>query len=96
MVTSPRNAAGLSHSPHQSRPCLREGHAVDGGQELDGRVDRVGTIADDAQDTYVMTNNHNLGKAVVNAFQLKALLTGQSVSPPQELVETYPELRDLK
>jgi len=63
---------------------------------LEPWVDRVKTIADNAQDTYVMTNNHNLGKAVVNAFQLKALLTGQPVSAPQELVETYPELRDLK
>jgi len=65
-------------------------------RELEPWVDRVRTIADDAQDTYVMTNNHNLGKAVVNAFQLTALLTGQPVSPPLELVETYPELRDLK
>lgn len=64
--------------------------------ELEPWVDRVKTIADDAQDTYVMTNNHNLGKSVVNAFQLKALLTDPLVSPPQELVEAYPELRDLK
>jgi uncharacterized protein YecE (DUF72 family) len=58
-------------------------------------VDRVRAIADDAQGVYVITNNHNLGKAVVNAFELKALLTDQPINPPRELVERYPELRDI-
>jgi uncharacterized protein YecE (DUF72 family) len=53
-------------------------------------------IAEDAQDTYVVTNNHNLGKAVVNAFELKAFLTpAQPLEPPRELVERYPELRSF-
>jgi uncharacterized protein YecE (DUF72 family) len=45
-------------------------------QELEPWVDRIRTVADDAEDTYVVTNNHNLGKAVENAFELKAFLTG--------------------
>jgi uncharacterized protein YecE (DUF72 family) len=63
--------------------------------ELEPWVDRVRAIADDSQGMYVITNNHNLGKAVVNAFELKALLTDQPVHPPRELVERYPELRDI-
>jgi len=55
-------------------------------------VDRIRTVAEDAQDTYVVTNNHNLGKAVVNAFQLKAFLTGQPIDPLRELLERYPDL----
>jgi uncharacterized protein YecE (DUF72 family) len=62
--------------------------------ELDPWVDRIKTVAEDAEDTYVVTNNHNLGKSAVNAFELKALL-GEHVSPPQQLVEKYPELRDI-
>lgn len=48
-----------------------------------------------AQETYAVTNNHNLGKAVLNAVDLKALLFGGSVSAPPQLVDTYPELKDL-
>ena len=55
-------------------------------------MDRIRAVADDAEDTYVVTNNHNLGKAVVNAFELKAFLTGQPIDPPRELVERYPDL----
>jgi uncharacterized protein YecE (DUF72 family) len=63
--------------------------------ELEPWVDRVRIIADDAEDTYVVTNNHNLGKAVVNAFELEAFLTDQPIDPPRQLLERYPELRDL-
>jgi uncharacterized protein YecE (DUF72 family) len=64
-------------------------------QELEPWVDRIRTVAEDAQDTYVITNNHNPGKAVVNAFELKALLTGQPIDPPRELVERYPDLASV-
>jgi uncharacterized protein YecE (DUF72 family) len=63
--------------------------------ELEPWVDRVKTLADDAQEVYVVTNNHNLGKAVVNAFELKAFLTDQPIHPPKELLEAYPELRQI-
>lgn len=63
--------------------------------ELEPWVERVKAIADDAEDTYVITNNHNLGKAVVNAFELKAFLTGQPIDPPRELLEKYPDLRQI-
>jgi hypothetical protein len=40
-------------------------------------------------------HQRNSGKAVLNAVELKALLFGGSVSAPPQLVETYPELKDL-
>jgi uncharacterized protein YecE (DUF72 family) len=64
-------------------------------RELEPWVERVRTIAEDAQDTYVVTNNHNLGKAVVNAFELKAFLTDEPIMPPPQLVEKYPELHEI-
>lgn len=48
-----------------------------------------------AEDTYVTTNNHNLGKAVVNAFELTAFLSGQPVRAPEHLASRYPVLKQL-
>ena len=70
----------------------REAHYDYSAQELEPWVDRIRTVAEDAHDTYVVTNNHNLGKAVVNAFALKAFLTCKPIDPPRELVDRYPKL----
>jgi uncharacterized protein YecE (DUF72 family) len=64
-------------------------------RELEPWVDRIKTIAEDAQDTYVVTNNHNLGKAVANAFELRAFLSEEPIRPPEQLIERYPELRPI-
>lgn len=53
--------------------------------ELEPWIGRVKSIAEDAQDTYVVTNNHNLGKSTVNALQLKAFLSGRPVEAPPTL-----------
>jgi hypothetical protein len=43
--------------------------------ELEPWVARVKSIAQDAEETYVVTNNHNFGKSTVNALQLQAFLS---------------------
>lgn len=63
--------------------------------ELEPWVNRIKTVTKDATDTYVVTNNHNLGKAVVNALQLQAFLSGCKVRAPRRLLENYPELRHV-
>jgi uncharacterized protein YecE (DUF72 family) len=60
--------------------------------ELEPWVERTKVIAKRAEDTYVVTNNHFLGKAIVNAFELVSLLFGQPVEPPKELRQHYPVL----
>lgn len=62
--------------------------------ELEPWADRVKAVAEDAEETYVVMNNHNLGKAVVNAFELAALLD-RLIDPPPQLIAAYPELRNL-
>jgi uncharacterized protein YecE (DUF72 family) len=62
--------------------------------ELERWADRTRVVAEDSEETYVVTNNHNLGKAAVNAFELCALL-GRPVEPPPQLVAAYPELQEL-
>ena len=64
-------------------------------EQLEPWVDRIKTVAGDTEDTYVVTNNHNLGKAVVNAFELEAFLSGRPVDPPEQLVQRYPVLKQF-
>ncbi len=64
-------------------------------EELDPWVARAKQIAQDAQDTYVVTNNHNLGKATANALEISSILKGKPVAVPPTLLDTYPELRDF-
>jgi uncharacterized protein YecE (DUF72 family) len=58
-------------------------------QELEPWVDRIEHMAKN-KDTYVITNNHFRGQAILNAGDLKASL-GQDGTVPPQLKETYPE-----
>lgn len=61
--------------------------------ELQSWKERIENVAERAQTTYVITNNHFESKSGVNALELKALLTGQRVPAPPTLIKKYPELR---
>jgi uncharacterized protein YecE (DUF72 family) len=62
-------------------------------KELEGWKERIESVADKAQTTYVITNNHFESKAGVNALELKAMVTGRRVPAPPTLIKKYPELR---
>jgi uncharacterized protein YecE (DUF72 family) len=64
-------------------------------RELSGWKDRILNIAEKAQATYVITNNHFESKAGVNALELKAMITGKRVFAPETLIQKYPELRSI-
>jgi uncharacterized protein YecE (DUF72 family) len=57
--------------------------------ELTPWVDRIHRMSD-AKETYVITNNHFRGQAIVNAVELEASLGMDAKMPPQ-LKGTYPE-----
>lgn len=57
--------------------------------ELEPWVERIDTMAK-SKDTYVVTNNHFRGQAVVNAGELQGAL-GQEVRVPPQLGEVYGE-----
>jgi uncharacterized protein YecE (DUF72 family) len=63
--------------------------------ELEGWKERIANVAERAQSTYVITNNHFESKAGVNALELKAMITGKRVLAPPTLIEKYPELRTI-
>jgi uncharacterized protein YecE (DUF72 family) len=62
-------------------------------KELEGWKERIKSVAEKAQTTYVITNNHFESKAGVNALELKVMLTGKRVAAPPTLIQKYPELR---
>ena len=62
-------------------------------RELEDWKERIKNVAEKAQTTYVIANNHFESKAGVNALELKAMVTGRRVAAPPTLVQTYPELR---
>jgi uncharacterized protein YecE (DUF72 family) len=64
--------------------------------ELESWVDRARQIASETTDTYVVGNNHNIGKAAVNAAEFRALLLGEPVKAPPSLIEAYPELKTIR
>lgn len=63
--------------------------------ELDPWIDRIKTVEHATRDTYVVTNNHYLGKAVVNALEISSILKAHPVPAPPALLERYPELRNF-
>jgi uncharacterized protein YecE (DUF72 family) len=61
-------------------------------EELAPWITRVRKVSEHARDTFVVTNNHFQGKAVVNALQLISILKGTKVKVPEPLRRHYPEL----
>jgi uncharacterized protein YecE (DUF72 family) len=64
-------------------------------KELSGWKERIQNVAERAQTTYVITNNHFESKAGVNALELKAMISGKRVLAPSTLIGKYPELRRI-
>jgi uncharacterized protein YecE (DUF72 family) len=61
-------------------------------EELDPWLDRIKAVDHAAKETYVVTNNHYLGKAVVNALEIASVLKGEPIPAPESLIDHYPDL----
>jgi uncharacterized protein YecE (DUF72 family) len=61
--------------------------------ELAGWKDKIERIAQKAEVTYVVTNNHFEARAGVNALQMKHMISGQRVHATEMLLKRYPELK---
>jgi uncharacterized protein YecE (DUF72 family) len=64
-------------------------------EELAPWVTRVRKVGEQARNTFVITNNHFQGKAVVNALQLISILKGSKVKVPEPLRQHYPQLEAI-
>jgi len=60
-------------------------------EELKPWVARAREIGKEAEETFVVTNNHYRAKALVNALMLESMLTRRKVPAPPELVAAYPD-----
>jgi uncharacterized protein YecE (DUF72 family) len=63
--------------------------------ELAPWVTRINKVSTQVRDTFVVTNNHFQGKAVVNALQLISILKGSKVKVPEPLRQHYPQLEAI-
>ena len=64
-------------------------------QELAPWADRIQSVAEKTRNVFVITNNHYLGKAVVNALELISMLKATKVTVPDPLRLRYPELESI-
>jgi uncharacterized protein YecE (DUF72 family) len=62
--------------------------------ELDPWLVRIKEVAKNTRETYVITNNHFRGQAIVNAVEIKAAVEERPVPAPEPLFEVYPRLAD--
>ena len=64
--------------------------------ELFELSERIRRIAEEAENTYVITNNHYRGKAVCNAIELKTKLGDSLPNIPPTLLTHYPQLQEIR
>jgi uncharacterized protein YecE (DUF72 family) len=64
-------------------------------EELQPWIARVRKVSEHTQRSFVITNNHFQGKAVVNALQLISILKRKKVKVPEPLRLHYPELNEI-
>lgn len=62
--------------------------------ELDPWIERIKQVATHTKETYVITNNHFRGKAVVNAIEIEAALKEDRVPAPKPLFSEYARLHE--
>lgn len=62
--------------------------------ELDPWLKRIKEVAKQTRETYVITNNHFRGQAVVNAIEIEAALKEKRVPAPEPLFSVYPRLSE--
>src|SRR5580693_912189 len=63
--------------------------------ELSGWKEKIERIAQKAEVTYVIANNHFEAKAGVNGLQMKHMLSGRRVTATETLLEHYPDLKNI-
>ena len=80
---------------------FREGAGVEerydylySADELDPWVERAKDVAAATIETFIITNNHFQGQAIVNALMLKAMVEGGPVAAPPPVAAAYPRQLD--
>jgi uncharacterized protein YecE (DUF72 family) len=64
-------------------------------EELLPWVERARSLAQKAEEVFIIANNHYRGKGPANGLMLKGALTRRRVSAPADLVAAYPPLAEV-
>lgn len=64
--------------------------------ELFELTERIRQIAQEAEELYVITNNHYRGKAICNALEIKAKLGKKGLKIPEIMLQHYPQLKEIQ
>ena len=64
-------------------------------EELKPWLTRIRSVSERTRTTYVVTNNHFQGKAVVNALELLSALKAAKVKVPEPLRQHFPQLEQI-
>jgi uncharacterized protein YecE (DUF72 family) len=86
-----RNAANWFRK--QAEPWERYDYVYE-AEELSPWIGRIQRIAEQTADVFVIANNHFRGKAPLAALTLLAMLRGEKVAAPADLVAAYPALAE--
>jgi uncharacterized protein YecE (DUF72 family) len=62
--------------------------------ELEPWLVRIKEVAKQTRETYVVTNNHFRGQAIVNAVEIKAAVKEERVPAPEPLFKVYERLKE--
>jgi len=90
----PRNDRAGTENP-DAVPAFERYNYMYSESELLPWAERIQSVRAAAKKTFVVTNNHYLGKGVVNALQLISILKGIKVALPETLRQAYPELNGI-
>jgi len=64
--------------------------------EIEEWLDKIETIGENAQQVYVIANNHYRGQAPANALEIKSGMEGKRVPVPPTLLDAYPRLKGIR
>ncbi len=79
----------------ENQPAFERYNYLYSEEELREWVARLNAMCAQAENLYVFANNHYRGQGVVNALELKAMLNGERIEVPEDLLEAYPRLREI-
>lgn len=63
--------------------------------ELQPWIEKIENIRRQAEEVYIITNNHYRGQAAANAFEIQAALGKTDLAVPARLASVYPRLKTL-
>jgi len=63
--------------------------------ELEEWIERIKDLGKKSKKVVVITNNHYRGQALANALQIKNMVTQEKLDIPLDLLEQYPNLKEI-